>query len=191
MAFLVEMGIEGNVFNQDFKKYGCLATHGTWFKNLWEFAHYSKKSIVLDKKHHLQPSRAGDCPVMELFIQANLRKEQILRFALVRKHKKVIMLSEALRCDDRGIGPLMLTREKGHSDRMTSPMEKPMKKDFNLWEASIENNQFCQPATSVSVGYPSSLQWYVISMVLRYYPLRTLPMTTRQDRTDLLCFCKI
>ena len=48
------------------------------------------------------------------------------------------MLSQALICNGRGINPLMLTRETGHSDRMTFSLEKPTEKDFYLWEASIE-----------------------------------------------------
>ena len=54
-AFLVEVGIGGNMFNRDFTKYGGLATDGTWFKNLWEFAHHLNNSIVLDKNTTFNP----------------------------------------------------------------------------------------------------------------------------------------
>ena len=48
------------------------------------------------------------------------------------------MLSQALRCNGRGINPLMLMREERHSDWITFPLEKPTKKYFDLWEVSIE-----------------------------------------------------
>ena len=39
-AFLIEVGLYGDVFTRDFKDWGILATDGTWFKNFWEFASY-------------------------------------------------------------------------------------------------------------------------------------------------------
>ena len=36
-AFMMEVGLYGNVLSQDFSAAGSLATDGTWFKNLWEF----------------------------------------------------------------------------------------------------------------------------------------------------------
>ena len=56
-AFLVEVGLYGDVFTRDFKRYGMLATDGTWFKNLWELADHLKVSITMDSRYHIQPER--------------------------------------------------------------------------------------------------------------------------------------
>ena len=66
-GFLGEGGNWGGG-DRDFTKYGCLAIDWTWFKNMCEFASHLNYPIVLNKRHHLQSSRAGDCPTMELFI---------------------------------------------------------------------------------------------------------------------------
>ena len=70
--FLVEVGVGDYVLNQCFKKYGCLATKGTWFHNLWELFHYLKISTILAEKHCLKPAQIGNCPIMECFIQTDL-----------------------------------------------------------------------------------------------------------------------
>ena len=36
-AFQMEVGLFGNILAQDYNQYGCLATNGTWFANLWEY----------------------------------------------------------------------------------------------------------------------------------------------------------
>jgi len=36
-AFLVEVGLSGNVLTRNFVLLGGLAAKGTWFHNLWEF----------------------------------------------------------------------------------------------------------------------------------------------------------
>ena len=56
-AFLVEVGLYGDVFTRDFKRYGMLATDGTWFKNLWELADHLKVSITMDSRYLIQPER--------------------------------------------------------------------------------------------------------------------------------------
>ena len=34
-AFLIEVGLYGDVLTRDFTKFGCLVTDLTWFQNLW------------------------------------------------------------------------------------------------------------------------------------------------------------
>ena len=37
-TFLLEVGIYGDIFAQDYELYGGLATNNTWYKNLWHTA---------------------------------------------------------------------------------------------------------------------------------------------------------
>ena len=38
-AFMIEVGLYGDVMQHSYSKYGCLSEDGTWFKNLREFLH--------------------------------------------------------------------------------------------------------------------------------------------------------
>ena len=64
------------------------------------------------------------------------------------------MLSQALRCYGRVVDPLMLTREEGHSDWTTFPVEKPTKEDFDWWEAS--KKQSVLTACNFRIGWSPS-----------------------------------
>ena len=52
---MVEVGLYyGNILSTSFDVAGCLATDSTWYKNLWEFAHYLKVDIELSEEHHFR-----------------------------------------------------------------------------------------------------------------------------------------
>ena len=71
-AFIVEVGLQGNILQRNFTLLGGLATKCTWFHNLWEFIFWSKVMIELDQTFHLQPARRGDALLMEKFCSLTL-----------------------------------------------------------------------------------------------------------------------
>ena len=76
-AFLIEVGLYGDVLTRDFTRSGSLATDLTWFKKLWEYASHLKLAIILSDEFHLKPVREGDRSLMEAFCWSRVRREGI------------------------------------------------------------------------------------------------------------------
>jgi len=87
-AFIVEVRLAGNVVQCNFTKFGCLATKGTWFHNLWEFVFHLKVSLELDPKFHVKPAQVGDIPITEIFVSLALDKKNLNSLNRVQKYKK-------------------------------------------------------------------------------------------------------
>ena len=71
-AFLIEVGLYGNIFSLNFKVLGILATDGTWFKHFWLLSWYLNIRVGLHKKYHLQPVREGDMSIMTTFVDVGI-----------------------------------------------------------------------------------------------------------------------
>ena len=69
-AFIIEVGLYGDIFTYDFDRYGVLATDGTWFKKFWELADHLKVTVALDSQFHVQPERQGDTAIMDLLMRS-------------------------------------------------------------------------------------------------------------------------
>ena len=52
-AFLMEVGLHGNILTLDYTKFGVLASDLTWFKSLWKVLDYLEVAVVLDGKYHI------------------------------------------------------------------------------------------------------------------------------------------
>ena len=59
-AFLIEVGLYGEIMQHSYQKYSGLSTDGMWFKNMWQFL--DKLGITLEKTSELQllPVREGN-----------------------------------------------------------------------------------------------------------------------------------
>ena len=71
-AFIVEVGLAGNIIQCNFTKFGDLATKGTWFHNLWEFVCHLNEIIKFNFKFQVQLARLGDIPIMKMFAKDSL-----------------------------------------------------------------------------------------------------------------------
>ena len=71
-AFLVEVGLSGNVLTRNFALLGGLAKKGTWFHTLWEFCHHLKLTMDLNPSFHIQFERTRDATIMDKFIQTGI-----------------------------------------------------------------------------------------------------------------------
>ena len=67
-AFMVEVGLYGNILSLDYSMVSCLAEDGTWFKNFWEFASHLDVQVELSEEYHIQPVRENDRSWMEMFL---------------------------------------------------------------------------------------------------------------------------
>lgn len=137
-AFLMEVGLGGNIFVRDFDQLGCLASDGTWFKCFWQYAHHLGISFVVHEDYHLQPLRVNDTPIMELFLQAGW-KDEIVGLNRVRKYNKLTHISEAVMCDGRAIDQTYLNRDKRPSGQVVYSLEMPTPRDFNVWNQAIKS----------------------------------------------------
>ena len=98
-AFQMEVGLFGDILAQDYIRYGCLATNGTWFANLWEYLSKYGVTLELDEQYHFKPVRVRDGSLMALFFQFPFDHRQVERFNRVRHFKGVVRVSNIISCD--------------------------------------------------------------------------------------------
>ena len=68
-AFMVEVGMYGNMFSISWEEFKILATKHTWYYNLWELCHRLDVELEVDGKHHIKPVRQGDRLVIDVTIE--------------------------------------------------------------------------------------------------------------------------
>ena len=92
----MNVGLEGNIFVQDFSHLGDLA-EDCWFKKTWELCHRFKVALIIHESHSIPQTRQRDKPLMECFINYgafNINKLSILN--RVCKYKKAHSLVDIL-----------------------------------------------------------------------------------------------
>ena len=103
-AFLVEIGLYGNVFSHAFEKYKILATNGTWFKNFWELGDHLGITLDLRKDFHLQPVRQNDRAIMEvLSTDGGFTGSTLEALNVVRLDQNLVHMSDLVHCDGKTI----------------------------------------------------------------------------------------
>jgi len=148
-AFMVEVGLYGNIFSYDYDSLGCLATDGTWFKNFWEFASHLDINIELSGEFHIEPVREGDSSFLQLLLRAGFNDAKTLvALNRIRKYKGLVHVSDGTDCDGRTIAPWVLDDSPKEDSLHTFPLERPMRADFKLW------NDCVRAATSASYTLP-------------------------------------
>ena len=135
-AFLVKVGLSGNILTMNFALLGGLATKGTWFRNLWEFCHHLKLTLDLDPSVHIQFERTGDATIIDKSIQIGIHGKQLEILNRVRHLKKVILLLDIVHCDGSTIILSRLDYNECRSHR-TFPTQKPARKDLIFWKGAI------------------------------------------------------
>ena len=90
-AFLIKIGLYGDVFQEAFSDFGILATSGTWFKNFWELGNYLDIKVSLHASYHIQPVREGDRSLRrEEFAHAGFAHRELESLNTVRKYKHLL-----------------------------------------------------------------------------------------------------
>ena len=54
-AFMVEVGMYGNIFSRSWEEPNVLATKHTWYCNLWELCHSMGVELEVNEKCHNKP----------------------------------------------------------------------------------------------------------------------------------------
>ena len=99
-AFQVEVGLSGNILSAAYTSVRCLATDGTCFKNLWEFANKVGVTVELPQATHFEPIRENDRSLMggscmTAFLLSTVAERQ----NQVRKYKGMVHVSNKATCD--------------------------------------------------------------------------------------------
>ena len=136
-SFLVEIGLYGNIFSEDFSTWEMLATDGTWLKNFWEYSSLLGIEIQLHEDFHITGVRDGDRALMSVFSSAGFRGDDLVRLNIVRHFYGFIHLSCVVLCDGVTLDPSALSRARCISKKHTFPLEYPRRKDFQLWEDAL------------------------------------------------------
>ena len=145
----------GDILAQDYNRYGCMATNGTWFANLCEYLSKYGVTIELDEQYHFKRVRVGDGSLMALFFQFPFDHRQAERFNRVRHFKGVVRVSDIISCDGRTMEPSMLDNTSGDYSSYTFPYQKPTRGDFAFWKDCIRS------MTSASFTLPVALGTFI------------------------------
>jgi len=93
----LELGLPGPFFTNDYKLLGHLAT-ATWVKHTWKFL--SQHNIqLLDTTADIPPRCANDTPLMQAFIHAGYRNNDLRRLNLCRLFLQAATVADLLTVD--------------------------------------------------------------------------------------------
>ena len=70
-AFIMDIGLGGNIFARDYATYEYLAEH-SWFKHLWRLCDMFNCELSIDFSPHMQQQREGDCVLMDALLHSAL-----------------------------------------------------------------------------------------------------------------------
>ena len=95
-AFLMEVGLDGNILTRKYDKFHHLATH-SWFKILWQYADKYELSITFNHRFNLGPIRHGDMALMYLFDRLGYSSDSMEILNRCRRFHRVHSLADILR----------------------------------------------------------------------------------------------
>ena len=135
-AFMIEVGVYGNMFALDWSKYKCLATEHTWYYNLWELCHRLGVTIELEKKQYMGPVREGDKSIIQIAMDRGMGSAQLEMINTVRKHLGLLHVSDLTLCDGKTLcdGLFDQSRDERSQSNFQFPRERPSGKDFRVWK---------------------------------------------------------
>jgi len=134
--FVIEVGLYGNPFEWNYESFECLATDGTWFKNVWQLARRLDVEIELEEKYLNQPVRQNDRALIGEFHRIGFEGAALYALKVVANYKQVLHLSDIICCDGITIDRWAMTEEPGMSTH-TFPYEQPTRSDFEHWRDAI------------------------------------------------------
>ena len=127
-TFMLEVGVYGNIFSQDYEQYGGLTTDNTWYKNFWQYCRHLNIEVRLHQKFMLAPAREGDRPLTELFSERGFAGRDLEALTVFRHFKCVVHLSDIMCCDGKTINPQILEFTPGAS-KYVFPYQRPRQDD--------------------------------------------------------------
>ena len=134
-AFVMEIGLDGNVLTRSYQQLQHLATH-SWFKILWQYADKYDLSITFAPRFNIGPSRVGDVALMDIFLAAGYSTSLMESLNRCRRFKCVHSLSDVLFADGKTINYEVFSDAPGESTRLFS-WEQPTRADQSQWKSAI------------------------------------------------------
>ena len=134
-SFQMEVGLDGNILTRPYQRFGDLASH-SWFKVLWQYSSLYKVKIEFNPTYLLGPTRHGDKPLIQLFMDYGYKGVALERLNRVRKFHCVHSLADILCADGCNVDPAIFSTNPGHSLR-TFSWEQPTQADFDAWKHAI------------------------------------------------------
>ena len=136
----IELGLPGHMFQQDFDKFGHLATH-SWLTHLWIFCRAS--NIQLKPSTPTIPlERENDSYLMSQFYQYGYRTEELYHLNLCRLWCHSVRLSDITTGDGFRIHPLSWLGY--HHDDAGNAFKwpthgRPSRKCWTLWQTALRS----------------------------------------------------
>jgi hypothetical protein len=132
-AFIVEVGMYGNIFSRSWEEFNSLATKHTWYYNLWELCDRLGVELEVNEKYHNKPVRQGDRSVIDVAIEKGYRDKTLESINVVRKYLNLMHLSDLVHCDGRTLSEDLLEASGWLATKVTFPKEKITRNDKSLW----------------------------------------------------------
>ena len=154
-AFIMDIGLGGNIFARDYATYEHLAEH-SWFKHLWRLCNMFNCDLSIDFPPNTQQQREGDRALMDVILDSgHFDRATIMVLQRVRRFKKVHFLSDILCTDGRTVNPCMLSPCAGVSSREFA-IEKPTRGNIRKWKEALRS------ITSAQLTLESPLGMYLV-----------------------------
>ena len=134
----LEIGLPGNLLQQDYGIYGQLATN-SWIKHLWEFCADSNIQITTTTPQ-LSLARTNDEFRMRQFASYGYRDKDLSNLNLCRLHCHATCLSDITTGDGRRIHPLSWAGHPSDSagqEYEWPPQGRPTQAIWNLWQSAL------------------------------------------------------
>ena len=94
--------------------------------------------LVLSSEYQLQPIREGDSSLMKAFAQEGFMGKKLQTLGRVRKAKKLLHISDIVKCDWVTIDRSILGDTMGGRSTHIFPQEMLTRADLRLWDKAME-----------------------------------------------------
>jgi hypothetical protein len=175
----MEIGLPGNLTQNDFKIYGHLTTK-SWLKHLWEFCDDSNIQLI-STTPKLTTARENDHFLMEKFAQFGYRDQQLYHLNLCRLYCHATRLSDISTGDGHRINPRSwegYPTDSSGTEYLWNTHGRPTKTVWDLWRSAIRqcfltlqmNQQILRNALGPwTTPTPKRWQWFYSRSLDRVY----------------------
>ena len=110
-AFMVEVGMYGNILSRSIEKFNVLSTKHMWYYNLWELCH----RLTNNQRHNREN-----------------RDNTLESINVMRKYLNFMNLSNLVHCDGRTLSDDLLKLASRMATKVRFPKEKPTRNNKSL-----------------------------------------------------------
>jgi hypothetical protein len=175
----LEMGLPGNLLQQDFNTYGQLAT-SSWLKHLWQFCTESNIQVTATTPQLLL-ARTNDEFLIPQFAKYGYRNKDLIALNLCRLHCHATRLSDITTGDGRRIHPLSWAgypSDSAGTEYEWPTQGRPTNSHWNLWHSALRKcfltldnpqQQLRLPLGEWTGPLPAHWRWFYSPTLKRVY----------------------